>query len=80
MGSEMCIRDSKTDCVSFVEYAYAVKTTQPNIPQNFRDAMKLADADLWRVAAENEIKSLQDLNLQPGSTVYSSSRKGSHQY
>ena len=62
----------KTDCVSFVEYGYAVKTTQPNVPQNFRDAMKLADADLWRVAVENEIKSLQDLNvysLVPRSTV-----------
>ena len=34
--------------------------------------MKLADADLWRVAAESEIKSLQDLNvysLVPRSTV-----------
>ena len=34
--------------------------------------MKLADADLWRVAAENEIKSLQNLNiysLVPRSTV-----------
>ena len=34
--------------------------------------MKLADADLWRVAAENEIKSLQDLDvysLVPRSTV-----------
>ena len=62
----------KTDCVSFVEYAYAVKNTQPNVPQNVRDSMKLADADLWRVAAENEIKSLQDLNvnsLVPLSTV-----------
>ena len=62
----------KTDCVSFVEYAYAVKTTQPNVPQRFRDAMKLADADLWRVAAEDEIKSLQDLNvfsLVPRSTL-----------
>ena len=28
----------KTDCVSFVEYAYAVKTTQPNVPKQFRDA------------------------------------------
>ena len=53
----------KTDCVSFFEYAYAVKTTQPNVPQTFRDNRKLADADLWRVAAENEIKSLQDLNV-----------------
>ena len=53
----------KTDCVSFVEYAYAVKTTQPIVPKQFRDAMRLADADLWRVAAENEIKSLQDLNF-----------------
>ena len=34
--------------------------------------MKVADADLWRVAAENEIKSLEDLNvysLVPRSTV-----------
>ena len=34
--------------------------------------MELADADLWRVAAENEIESLQDLNvysLVPRSTV-----------
>ena len=34
--------------------------------------MKLADADLLRVAAENEIKSLQDLNvysLAPRSTA-----------
>ena len=50
----------------------------PSGPRNqtslkfFRDAMKLADADLWRVATENEIKSLQDLNvysLVPRSTV-----------
>ena len=64
--------DHKTDCVSFVEYAYAVKTTKPNVPHNFLDGMKLADADLWKVAAENEVKSFQDLNvysLVPRSTV-----------
>ena len=56
----------------FVEYAYAVKTTQPNVPNNFQEAMKMPDADLWREAAEKEIKSLQDLNfykLVPRSTV-----------
>ena len=62
----------KTDRVSFVEYVNALKTTQSNVPQKLRDVMKLADPDLWRVAAENEIKSLQDLNvysLVPRSTV-----------
>ena len=57
--------------VSFVEYAYAVKTTQPNV-RNFQDAMKMSDADLWREAAEKEMKSLQDFNvykLVPRSTV-----------
>ena len=48
----------KTDCVSFVEYAYAVKTMQPNVPKKFRDAMKLADADLWRVAAKKRNQEL----------------------
>ena len=66
--------DHKDDCnpVSFVEYAYPVKTTQYNVPRNFQKAMKMSDADLWREAAEKEIKSLQDLNvykLVPRSTV-----------
>ena len=51
------------DSVSFVEYAYAVKTTQPIVPRNFQEAMKMSDADFWREAAEKEIKSLQDLNV-----------------
>ena len=51
------------------------KTSRPRNQtplKHFRDAMKLADADLWRVAAENEIMSLQNLNvysLVPRSTV-----------
>ena len=55
----------KDDCnpVSFVEYAYAVKTTQPNAPRNFQEGMKTSDADLWRKAAEKEIKSLRDLDV-----------------
>ena len=64
----------KDDCnpVSFVEYAYAVKTTQPTVPRIFQEAIKMSDADLWRDAAETEINSLQDLNvykLVPRSTV-----------
>ena len=64
----------KDDCnpVSFVEYAYAMKTTQPTVPRIFQEAMKISDVDLWREAAEKEIKSLQDLNvykLVPRSTV-----------
>ena len=63
----------KDDCnpVSFVECAYAVKTTQPNVQRSFQEAMKMSDADLWREAAE-KIKSPQDLNvykLVPRSTV-----------
>ena len=46
-----------------MEYAYAVKTTQPNAPRNFQEAIKMSDADLWREAAEKEIKSLQGLNV-----------------
>ena len=55
----------KNDChlVSFVEYAYASMITQPNVPRSFQEAMKMSDADLWRDAAEKEIKSLQDLNV-----------------
>ena len=55
-----------------MEYAYAVKTTQPNVPRNFQEVMKMSDADLWREAAEKEIRSLQNLNvykLVPWSTV-----------
>ena len=57
--------DHKDDCkpVAFVEYAYAVKTTQPNVPRIFQEAMKMSDADIWRGAAEKEIESLQDLNV-----------------
>ena len=60
------------DSVSFVEYAYAVKTTQPNVPRHFQEAKNMSDADFWREEAEKEIKSLQDLNvykLVPRSTV-----------
>ena len=55
----------KDNCnpVSFVEYAYAVKTAQPNVSRNFQEPMKMSDADLWREAAEMEIKSLQDINV-----------------
>ena len=55
----------KDNCnpVSFVEYAYAVKTTQPNVPRTFQEAVKMSYADLWREAAKKEIKSLQDLNV-----------------
>ena len=55
----------KDDCnpVTFVEYAYAVKTTQPNVPRTFQEAVKMSYADLWREAAKKEIKSLQDLNV-----------------
>ena len=37
----------KDDCnpASFVEYAYAAKTTQPNVPINVQEAMKMSDAD-----------------------------------
>ena len=49
--------------VSFVEFAYAMKTTQPNVPIIFQEAMKMSDADIWRGAAEKEIESLQDLNV-----------------
>ena len=55
-----------------MEFAYTVKTTQPNVPRNFQEAMKMSDADFLREAAEKEIKSLQDLNvykLVPRSTV-----------
>ena len=55
-----------------MEYAYVVKTTQPNVRRNFEAAMTMSDGDLWREAAETKIKSLQDLNvykLAPRSTV-----------
>ena len=52
-----------TDCVSFVEHAYAVKTKQSNVPKCSPDAIKVADAILWRVAAQNEITSMQDHNV-----------------
>ena len=55
-----------------MEYAYAVKTAQHNVPRNFQEGIKMSDADVWREAAEKEIKSLEDLNVYkhvPRSTV-----------
>ena len=55
-----------------MECAYAVKTTQPDVPRPFQQGMKMSDADLCREAAEKETKSLQGLNvykLVPRSTV-----------
>ena len=55
-----------------MEYTYAVKTTRTNVLRNFPEAIKISDADLWREAAEKEIKSLQYLNVYkpvPRSTV-----------
>ena len=60
------------DPVSFVEYAYSVKITQPNAPETFQKAMKLLDSELWRAAAKKEMDSLEDLQvykLVPRSTV-----------
>ena len=45
-----------------MEYAYAVKTMQPNVPRSFQQAMKMSDADIWREAAEKEMSSQHDLN------------------
>ena len=67
------------DPVSFVEYAYSVKITQPNVPETFQKAMKLLDSELWRAAAKKEMDSLEDLQVYklvprctvpPGTRVY----------
>ena len=65
----------KDDPVSFVEYAYTVKITQPNVLGTRQEPMKLPDAELWR--AQNEMDSLEDLRvykLVPRSTVPPRSR------
>ena len=62
----------KDDPVSFVEYAYSVKITQPNVRGTFEEAMKLPDAELLRAAAKREMDNLEDVQvykLVPGSTV-----------
>ena len=67
----------KDDPVSFVEYAYSVKITQPNMPGTFQEAVKLPDAELRRAAAKKEMDSLEDLQvykLIPRSTVHPGTR------
>ena len=57
-----------TDCVSFVEYAYAVKTAQPNVSQNFRDAMKLARPKCPQPAGTKVISTRWVFKIEPNKT------------
>ena len=56
----------------FAEFAYAALNTQLHshspqgtvtVPENYQQAMKLPETELWKEAAQKEIKSLQDLNI-----------------
>ena len=56
----------------FAEFAYAASNTQLHshspqgtvtVPENYQQAMKLPEAELWKEAAQKEIKSLQDLEV-----------------
>ncbi|CAN0579240.1 unnamed protein product, partial [Ectocarpus sp. 12 AP-2014] len=59
--------------LNFLEYAFVANNTQihsrsegekvKTIPNNFKDAMGLPEAKLWKGATDKEMKSLQDLNV-----------------
>ena len=61
------------DCTfGFTEYAYAVGTTQPNVPRTIKKARATPEAAQWNAAAEREIASLkvrQVYKLVPRSAV-----------
>ena len=44
----------------FTEYAYAVVTTQPNVPRTIKEAQATPEAAQWNAAAEREIASFKD--------------------
>ena len=43
----------------FTEYAYAVGTTQPNVPRTIKEARASPEAAQWNAAAEREVASLE---------------------
>ena len=56
----------------FAEFAYAASNTQLHshspqgtvtVPESYQQAMKLPETELWKEAAQKEIKSLQDLKV-----------------
>ena len=47
----------------FTEYAYAVGTTQPNVPRTIKEARTTPEATQWNAAAEREIASLKDCHV-----------------
>ena len=56
----------------FAEFAYAASNTQLHshsppgtvtVPESYQEAMELPEAELWKEAAQKEIKSLQDLKV-----------------
>ena len=56
----------------FAEFAYAASITQLHshspqgtvtVPESYQQAMKLPEAELWKEAAQKEIKSLQDFKV-----------------
>ena len=56
----------------FTEYAYAVRTTQPNVLRTIKEARATPEAAQWNAAAEREIASLKDrqvYKLVPRSAV-----------
>ena len=53
----------KDDPVSFMEYAYSVKTTQPNVAGTFQEAMELPHAELWRATAKQEMNGFEELQV-----------------
>ena len=44
----------------FTEYAYAVRTSQPDVPRTIQEARASPEAAEWTAAAEREIESLKE--------------------
>lgn len=55
--------EAHRDHSNFVTYAHVIINTQPSIPRSIKNAMKLPEAELWRTAAQQEPKSLQELDV-----------------
>ena len=67
--SDVVHRDGTFD---FTEYAYAVGTTQPNVPWTIMEARPTPKTAQWTAAAQREIASLEDrqvYRLVPRSAV-----------
>ena len=68
----------RDDTFGFTEYAYAVGTTQPNVPQTIQEARVTPEAVQWNAAAERDIASLKN-RLQACSALCRSRRTEANQ-